>query len=87
MGIRAISFILFFTIAIVLAKDVTEENSVSYFFREIDCAIFFAELREIVLVFFPFTQCGNCKIFLSFRIYVKSISESHEGKKLPFLQF
>ena len=40
MGIRAISFILFFTIAIVLAKDVTEENSVSYFFREIDCAIF-----------------------------------------------
>ena len=33
MGIRAISFIfLFFTIAIVIAEDVTEENSVSCFF-------------------------------------------------------
>ena len=32
-------------------------------------------------------QCGNFRIFLSFRISVKSISGILEVEKLPFLQF
>ena len=33
------------------------------------------------------TQCGNFRIFLSFRFYVKSILESLEVQKLPVLPF
>ena len=33
------------------------------------------------------TQCGNFKIFLSLRFYVKSILENLEVRKLPFLPF
>ena len=34
-----------------------------------------------------YIQCGNFKIFLSFRFYVKSILENLEDPKLPFLQY
>ena len=33
------------------------------------------------------THCGNLRIFLSLRFYVKSILESLEVLKLPFLPF
>ena len=38
---------------------------------------------EIILA----SQCGNFRTFLSFRFYVKSLSESLEVLKLPFLPF
>ena len=34
-----------------------------------------------------FAQCGNFRIFQSFRFYVKSILKNLEVLKLPFLQF
>ena len=33
------------------------------------------------------TQCGNFRIFLSFRFYVKSILDNAEVLKMPFLPF
>ena len=33
---------------------------------------------------YTYTQCGNFRIFLSFRFYVKSIFENQELVKLPF---
>ena len=45
-------------------------------------------VSEVIHVFHPYqvrgSQCGNLRIFLSFRFYVKSILENLEVLKMPF---
>ena len=46
-------------------------------------------VSEVIHVFHPYqvrgSQCGNLRIFLSLKFYVKSILENLEVLKLPFL--
>ena len=43
------------------------------------------EMRPYFMVWIAHAQCGNFRIFLSFRFYVKSIFGTQEVQSLPFL--
>ena len=61
------------------------DNNFFYFWKAVNSKSWFSKKLHQKILTFP--HCGKCRIFLSFKFYVKSILENLEVVKLRFLPF